>query len=66
MTYKVTVTNSDSQEAALIHVQAMGMSTPEQSCDRPNGPAHELRKGESAEVYVHKGQYLLVREGKAW
>ncbi len=58
MTIKVTVTNSDQREGAVIVVQHM----------TPNGePAagqldRELKGGESAEVWVHSGLQLAIKE----
>lgn len=61
MTIKVTVTNSDPRETAIISVKEMakgGTMKP----DTLNGMVRELKGGESAEVWVHSGQYLIVQE----
>jgi hypothetical protein len=64
MTIKVTVTNSDSRESAVISVREMSSSNAPGATDVQQGPTKELKGGESAEVYVHGSQYLLVREVK--
>lgn len=60
MTIKVTVTNSDTRVTAVISVR-------ENQCNPPmrpdtNGPKRELKGGESAELYVHSTQYIVVQE----
>ena len=51
MTIKVTVTNSDSRESAVISVET-----------QPGGALTNLKGGESTELYVHSQQDLHVRE----
>lgn len=58
MTIKVTVTNSDSRESAVIEVRG---KTPE-GADAAATPVHQLKGGESAEVYVHSGLQLQIKE----
>jgi hypothetical protein len=58
MTIKVTVTNSDTREAAVIKVQTQYEDgTPSRSVHE-----RELKGGESAELWVHSTQQLLVTE----
>lgn len=61
MTIKVTITNSDNRETAVISVSVYGCSNPPDS-DRPTQPVTELKGGESMEAYVHPHQYIMVRE----
>lgn len=62
MTIKVTVTNSDSRETAIISVVQKGMTHVPFQTDTDNGPVQELKGGQSAEVWVHAHQYLIVKE----
>jgi len=57
MTIKVTVTNSDNRESAVIKVQT------EQGNGKPSAtPDRELKGGESAEFWVHSSQELHITE----
>lgn len=60
MTIKVTVTNSDSRETAVISVRE-NQSHPPMRPDT-NGPKRELKAGESAVLWVHSSQYIVVEE----
>jgi hypothetical protein len=62
MTIKVTVKNEDTRDTAVIGVRQMNSSNEPFRSDTQNGPTKELKAGESAEVWVHSGQYLIVRE----
>jgi hypothetical protein len=63
MTIKVTVTNSDSRETAVIGV-AEWQSSQSGGFDKPPIEPKYLKGGESCEVWVHSGQYLIVKEHK--
>ena len=56
MTIKVTVTNSDSRESAIIRVQQTNLD------GSPIGPTLNLKGGESTDVYVHGTQNISVVE----
>lgn len=58
MTIKVTVANSDSRESSVIEVRG---KTPAGE-DFTGAPVHQLKGGESAEVYVHSGLQLQIKE----
>jgi hypothetical protein len=62
MTIKVTVTNSDPRETAIISVGEWGTANKEFVADTPPVEHKKLKGGESAEVWVHSGQYLIVKE----
>jgi len=56
MTIKVTVTNSDPRDTAIIVVECVHPVGDNISTTRP------LHSGESVELYVHSNQVLVVRE----
>lgn len=60
MTIKVTVTNSDPRETAVISVRENQSNPPMQPDTQ--GPKRELKGGESAELWVHSTQYIIVQE----
>lgn len=63
MTIKVTITNSDSRETAIINVRECQSNPPMRSDTQ--GPRFELKGGESREMWVHPTQYIVVMEGEA-
>jgi hypothetical protein len=62
MTIKVTVTNSDPRETAVIAVSEWQTANKPMMPDTPPIEPKRLKGGESCEVWVHSGQYLIVKE----
>lgn len=58
MTIKVTVTNADARETAVIVVQTQDA----QGVACLHVPETELKGGQSADIWVHSHQQLVVKE----
>lgn len=62
MTIKVTVTNSDSRDTAVISVEVMPRNPDTNVVQQGEGPIKRLKGGESHEQWVHSHQDLHIRE----
>jgi hypothetical protein len=67
MTIHVTVKNEDSRETAVIGARVQSLDSNGIPYPDSNGPETELKggpdhTGECADLYVHSGQQIVVRE----
>ena len=58
MTIRVSIKNEDSRETAVVGVQQQGLDG--SIAGQP--PEKALKGGESAELFVHDSQRVMVRE----